>query len=165
MIAFITGSGFYDFPGLEKRTFATRFGEASLLQGEIEGNPVLVLPRHGEGHRFLPHQINHRANMFALKVAGATAVVSCSVCGIINPEWEIGGSRWRTTCGFRRIGWATDRPARCLKHRASRAGATSSPPLFFRDNCVMRSRHRIVAKMARYFRVATPMQAGPGLTQ
>jgi len=90
MIAFITGSGFYDFPGLKKHTASTRFGEATFFQGEIDGNPVLVLPRHGEGHRFLPHQINHCANVVALKEAGATAVVSCSVCGIINPDCETG---------------------------------------------------------------------------
>lgn len=90
MIAFITGSGFYDFPGLEKHTASTRFGEATYLQGAIDGNPVLVLPRHGKDHRYLPHQINHRANVVALKEAGATALVSCSVCGIINPDFETG---------------------------------------------------------------------------
>ncbi len=90
MLAFITGSGFYDMDGFSPGEHATRFGPATLLSGEIEGRPVLLLPRHGRGHRHLPHHIPHRAHMTALKEAGATAVVSCSVCGIVNPDWEIG---------------------------------------------------------------------------
>jgi len=90
MIAFITGSGFYEFPGLKPVELATRFGQARYLTGEIEGKPVIVLPRHGEHHRFLPHQIPHLANLMALKEAGVSAIVSCSVCGIVNPDWPIG---------------------------------------------------------------------------
>ena len=90
MIAFITGSGLYDFPDLEKTEVSTRFGKAEILKGQVDGNPVLVLPRHGPGHHYLPHQIPHRANMAGLKEAGATAIVSCSVCGIINPDWRPG---------------------------------------------------------------------------
>lgn len=90
MIGFITGSGFYEFPGLAETVVETRFGEVRLLAGEIDGRAVCVLPRHGTSHRNLPHQINHRANLLALKDAGVSAVVSCSVCGIINPDWDIG---------------------------------------------------------------------------
>jgi len=90
MIAFITGSGFYDFPGLTACEVSTRYGTARLLQGEVGGQPVLVLPRHGEGHRYLPHQIPHRAHLAALKELGATAVVSCSVCGVARPDWHPG---------------------------------------------------------------------------
>ncbi len=89
MIAYVTGSGFYDLPGFEAFERHTRFGTAQLLRGVVNGKETLVLPRHGAGHRFLPHQINHRANLLALHEAGATAVVSCSVCGLLNPDWEL----------------------------------------------------------------------------
>mgnify|MGYP006267378371 CR=1 FL=1 len=90
MIAFLTGSGFYGREGFEPTSVATRFGEVTVLTGEIAGKPVLLLPRHGAAHRYLPHQIPHRGNLLALKEAGATAVVSCTVCGVIRPEWGIG---------------------------------------------------------------------------
>ena len=90
MIAYITGSGFYEMPGFEEVCVATPYGDVSLYQGARSGSPFFVLPRHGAGHRFLPHQINHRAHLHALKAAGASAVISCSVCGVINPDWPIG---------------------------------------------------------------------------
>lgn len=90
MIGFITGSGFYEFPGLGERRIPTRFGEVSLRVGDVDGRSVCVLPRHGPSHRNLPHQINHRANILALKEVGVSAVVSCSVCGVIHPDWETG---------------------------------------------------------------------------
>lgn len=91
MIAYLTGSGFYEMPGFAKRTLATPFGEAVLAEGaNANGEAVLLLPRHGEGHRLLPHQIKHRANLFALKDAGATAIISLSVCGVLQPELPLG---------------------------------------------------------------------------
>ena len=90
MIAFITGSGFYDLPGLSPQEVETRFGSARVLTGKLNGDSVLVLPRHGNGHRFLPHQIPYRANIAALKKCGATAIVSCSVCGVVCSEWRPG---------------------------------------------------------------------------
>ena len=90
MIGFITGSGLYDFPELTSVEVNTRYGKAQILKGEVGGNPVLILPRHGTGHHYLPHQIPHRANIAGLKEAGATSIVSCSVCGILNPAWSPG---------------------------------------------------------------------------
>jgi len=90
MIAFITGSGLYEIPGFVEETRQTHFGKATIMGGEINGTPRLLLSRHGSGHNYLPHQINHRANLLALKEAGATAIVSCSVCGILNADWELG---------------------------------------------------------------------------
>lgn len=85
MIAYLTGSGFYEMPGFERKVWETRFGAAVLWQGRNNsGDPIIVLPRHGEGHHYLPHQINHRANLSALADAGATAVVSLSVCGVMD---------------------------------------------------------------------------------
>lgn len=89
MIAFITGSNFYELPGFREEAIETRFGRAVLLRGESEGREVLVLPRHGAGHRNLPHHIDYRANLVGLREAGATAVVSCSVCGVTNTAWPL----------------------------------------------------------------------------
>lgn len=91
MIGYITGSGFYDMPGFVGETVENRFGQVRLLRGSAGGRPTVLLPRHGTGHRNLPHHINHRANLLALKEAGVTAVVSCSVCGVVNPGWAPGG--------------------------------------------------------------------------
>lgn len=89
MIAYITGSGFYEKAGFTPETHQTRFGEATFLKGEAAGAPCLILPRHGKGHYNLPHQINHRAHLLALKQAGAGAIVSLTVCGITDPAWEL----------------------------------------------------------------------------
>lgn len=90
MLAFITGSGLYDHPTLTQQKVDTPFGPAQVQRGPLGGREILMLARHGRGHRDLPHQINHRANISALKAAGATAVVSCSVCGVLNPHWALG---------------------------------------------------------------------------
>ncbi|MDA3872640.1 MAG: MTAP family purine nucleoside phosphorylase [Kiritimatiellae bacterium] len=89
MLAYITGSGFYDHPAFSPMEVATRFGDVTLYRGDINGHPTLLLPRHGKGHRDLPHQINHRAHFSALKQAGATAVISCSVCGLLRADWPL----------------------------------------------------------------------------
>ena len=86
MLAIIGGTGLYQLPGLEIETShpaATPFGEASatVQQGRLNGVPLLFLPRHGPGHRLLPHEVNYRANVYALKRAGATMVLSVSACG------------------------------------------------------------------------------------
>ncbi|WFB37892.1 MTAP family purine nucleoside phosphorylase [Kiritimatiellota bacterium B12222] len=90
MLAFITGSGLYQHQNLQTELVDTPYGSATLQRGTIKGKEVLMLSRHGEGHHNLPHHINHRANIQALKNAGATAIISCSVCGILNPEWSLG---------------------------------------------------------------------------
>lgn len=89
MLAYITGSGFYDHPAFAPEEVSTRFGAVTVYRGDINGRPALLLPRHGKGHRDLPHQINHRAHLSALKQAGATAVISCSVCGLLRPDWSL----------------------------------------------------------------------------
>ncbi|NBB79962.1 MAG: phosphorylase [Verrucomicrobia bacterium] len=89
-IGYITGSGFYDLPGFSEARVKNRFGEARLLHGSVgAGHAVTLLPRHRTGHALLPHQINHRANLLALKEAGVDVVVSFSVCGVINPNWPL----------------------------------------------------------------------------
>lgn len=90
-VGVIGGSGLYDMPGLEqKREISARdlpgalaFGEPSdaLLEGFLGDTRLLFLPRHGRGHRIPPHGINYRANLLALKVAGAEQVISVSAVG------------------------------------------------------------------------------------
>ena len=86
IIGVIGGSGLYDMPGLEKlgeREIETPFGSPSapLLEGRLEGARVFFVPRHGKNHRFLPHEINYRANLFALKKVGVQCVIALSAVG------------------------------------------------------------------------------------
>jgi 5'-methylthioadenosine phosphorylase len=91
MLAVIGGSGLYDLPGLsgtEWRRVDTPFGAPSdaLLFGELAGQKLVFLPRHGRGHRVLPTELNSRANIYALKQAGATQVISVGAVGSLRPE-------------------------------------------------------------------------------
>jgi 5'-methylthioadenosine phosphorylase len=95
VLGIIGGSGVYDLPGLENtRTerVHTPWGEPSdeLGFGDIEGMPLVFLPRHGRGHRLGPSQINYRANIDALKRAGVTDLVSLSACGSFQEELSPG---------------------------------------------------------------------------
>ena len=86
MLAIIGGTGLYDLSGLqveERIAGDTPFGPASgeVLRGRIGGRTLLFLARHGAGHRLLPHEVNYRANIFALKRAGATMVLGFSAVG------------------------------------------------------------------------------------
>jgi 5'-methylthioadenosine phosphorylase len=94
-IGIIGGSGLYEMEGLrdlESVTVSTPFGSPSdaLLRGELEGTRLLFLPRHGRGHRFAPHRINYRANLFALKKLGAEQVISVSAVGSLKEELRPG---------------------------------------------------------------------------
>jgi 5'-methylthioadenosine phosphorylase len=91
VLGIIGGSGIYDLPGLEKvveKTIASPWGEPSapLRIGEIAGLPVAFLPRHDQGHRLSPSDINYRANIDVLKRAGVTDLVSLSACGSFKEE-------------------------------------------------------------------------------
>ncbi len=91
MLSYIVGSGFYDQPGFSSSQVGTRYGLVTVWHGNVsQGRPVMLVSRHGEGHYRLSNQINHRANLLALKQSGATAVVSCSVCGVLRDDWQIG---------------------------------------------------------------------------
>ena len=88
-LAIISGSGFYDFPGLERgedRIFKTRFGDASVRTGQFEGREIAFLVRHGKRHSILPNMINHRANLMALKALETKAIVATTVCGVLDPN-------------------------------------------------------------------------------
>lgn len=86
------GSGLYEMEGLsdvKEIDVDTPYGKPSdvLVQGTLEnGTKMVFLPRHGRGHRIPPHQINFRANICALKKAGATHLVSVSAVGSMKEE-------------------------------------------------------------------------------
>ena len=91
VIGIIGGSGVYDIAGLKNakwRTVASPFGKPSdqLLFGELDGQKVVFLPRHGRGHVVPPSGLNFRANIDALKRAGVTEIVSVSACGSLKEE-------------------------------------------------------------------------------
>jgi 5'-methylthioadenosine phosphorylase len=91
VIGIIGGSGLYDIEGLEQkrwRRVQTPWGEPSdeLLEGWLAGVRCLFLPRHGRGHRLSPTHLNYRANIDALKRAGATEVISLSAVGSLKAE-------------------------------------------------------------------------------
>ena len=95
MLTVIGGSGLSRLDMLEdvrRQVFATAYGEPSapLTFGRIRGGEVLFLARHGDAHGIPPHQINYRANIRALKDAGATAVLSVAAVGGIRREFGPG---------------------------------------------------------------------------
>ncbi len=86
IIGIIGGSGLYAMEGLkltEERTVETPFGRPSdaIMIGTLEGRDVAFLPRHGRGHAIPPHQINFRANIYALKSIGVERIISVSAVG------------------------------------------------------------------------------------
>ena len=91
VIGVIGGSGVYDIDGLEDTQWVkvdSSFGEPSdeLLFGELEGQKMVFLPRHGRGHGIPPSELNFRANIDALKRAGVTEIISVSACGSLKEE-------------------------------------------------------------------------------
>jgi 5'-methylthioadenosine phosphorylase len=89
VIGVLGGSGVYDIDGLSNkrwRKVESPFGEPSdeLLFGDLDGQPMVFLPRHGRGHRVAPSEINFRANIDALKRSGVTDLVSVSAVGSLR---------------------------------------------------------------------------------
>ena len=88
-LAIISGTGFYDFPGLEdgrNLEITTKHGKVSLWRGVIAGREVVFLARHGKKHRILPNMINYRANLTALETLETKAIISTTVCGVLDPD-------------------------------------------------------------------------------
>jgi len=91
MLAIIGGSGLTQLASLEvtqRKVARTPYGEASgaLTFGRICGRDVIFLARHGYGHTIPPHEVNYRANLWALKDAGVDAVVSVASVGAIRKD-------------------------------------------------------------------------------
>ncbi len=91
VIGVIGGSGVYEIDGLENTRWekvSSPFGEPSdeLLMGELNGQKMIFLPRHGRGHRIPPSELNYRANIDAMKRVGVTEIISVSACGSLKEE-------------------------------------------------------------------------------
>jgi 5'-methylthioadenosine phosphorylase len=90
-VGIIGGSGLYEMDaleGVEKIHLTTPFGDPSdaVVTGTISGRRVCFLPRHGVGHRLMPHEINHRANLWALRSLGVRWVISVTAVGSLREE-------------------------------------------------------------------------------
>jgi purine nucleoside phosphorylase len=92
-VAIITGSGTHALPGFEGAepvSAVTPYGAVIVSRGEFAGTEVLHVSRHGSRHERLSHQVAHRANIWALKDLGATAVVGCTACGAVDATVPLG---------------------------------------------------------------------------
>jgi len=91
MLAIIGGSGLTKLATIEephRRVVRTPYGEPSgaLTFGQLCGRDVVFLPRHGHGHTIAPHEVNYRANIWALREEKVTAIVSVASVGGIHPD-------------------------------------------------------------------------------
>ena len=92
-IGVIGGSGFYEFlDSYDEYDVATPFGAASdpVVIGEIRGKRVAFVPRHGRDHRFPPHKIPFRANLWALRAVGVRQVLAPNAVGSLTPSYGPG---------------------------------------------------------------------------
>src|SRR5258707_13495684 len=97
-IGIIGGSGLYHLEGFTRQkwvTLKTPFGTPSdsFLTGELSGREVVFLPRHGRGHRGLPGELNHRANVYGMKKLGVEGIISVSAVGSWQTKykpWDVG---------------------------------------------------------------------------
>ncbi|HEV2994693.1 MAG TPA: S-methyl-5'-thioadenosine phosphorylase [Chthoniobacterales bacterium] len=91
-IGIIGGSGLYQMEELldaAEHQINTPFGSPSdtLIGGKISGRQVYFLPRHGRGHRILPHELNHRANIYALRSLNVRWIISVSAVGSLQERY------------------------------------------------------------------------------
>lgn len=94
-IGVIGGSGLYTMTDLKNVTeviVETPFGMPSdnIVVGELEGQQVAFLARHGRGHRISPTNIPYRANIYAMKKLGVKMIISSSACGSMKEEYHVG---------------------------------------------------------------------------
>src|SRR5207245_1534098 len=92
-VGIIGGSGLYHIEGFTAQKWLkikTPFGPPSdaLLSGKLAGREVLFLPRHGRGHRILPSELNHRANIWAMKKLGVAWIISVSAVGSLQAKYK-----------------------------------------------------------------------------
>lgn len=118
-IGIIGGSGLYHLEGFRNQkwvTVKTPFGLPSdkLLTGELCGREVVFLPRHGIGHRILPSELNHRANIYAMKKLGVAWIISVSAVGSLQARYK--------PCDIVLIDQFIDRTKKSLEHTFFGAG-------------------------------------------
>ena len=91
-IGIIGGSGLYQIEGFsnpQEHQIDTPFGPPSdaIMGGEVGGRRVFFLPRHGRGHRLLPHELNHRANVYALRSLIVRWIISVTAVGSLQETY------------------------------------------------------------------------------
>src|ERR1700704_3569678 len=91
-IGIIGGSGLYQMEGVGNRVeqrVETPFGEPSdaVIGGRLHGRQVYFLPRHGRGHRLLPHELNHRANIYALRSLNVRWIICVTAVGSLQEQY------------------------------------------------------------------------------
>jgi 5'-methylthioadenosine phosphorylase len=91
-IGIIGGSGLYNMEAVRDATqhkLDTPFGPPSdvLIGGRVSGRQVYFLPRHGRGHRLLPHELNHRANIYALRALNVRWVICVTAVGSLQEKY------------------------------------------------------------------------------
>lgn len=92
-IGIIGGSGLYEIEGFEQGEeirVETPFGAPSdaIVTGSFAGRRVCFLPRHGRGHRILPTELNHRANIWALRSLGVRWIIAVTAVGSLREEYQ-----------------------------------------------------------------------------
>jgi 5'-methylthioadenosine phosphorylase len=112
-IGIIGGTGLYDLEGFTRQKWVklkTPFGPPSddLLTGKLAGRNVVFLPRHGRGHRVLPSELNHRANIWAMKKLGVVWLISVSAVGSLQEKYK--------PCDIVLIDQFLDRTKRSFEH-------------------------------------------------
>ncbi|PWB52522.1 MAG: S-methyl-5'-thioadenosine phosphorylase [Candidatus Methanoperedenaceae archaeon] len=91
-IGIIGGTGYYSMEMEEHEQLQeeTPFGAFTATSGIVEGKRIIFVARHGMRHRFLPHEVNYRANIYALKKLGVRQVFAFCMAGMLGKELEIG---------------------------------------------------------------------------
>ena len=92
-IGIIGGTGLYGIEGFTNQKWVkvkTPFGKTSddFLTGKLAGRDVVFLPRHGRGHKILPTELNHRANIWAMKKLGVAWIISVSAVGSLQEKYQ-----------------------------------------------------------------------------
>jgi 5'-methylthioadenosine phosphorylase len=92
-IGIIGGSGLYQMDGLtnvSEHVVETPFGPPSdvIFGGQLAGRQVYFLPRHARGHRILPHELNHRANIYALRSLNVRWILCVTAVGSLQERYE-----------------------------------------------------------------------------
>lgn len=113
VVGIIGGSGLYQIEGFTNqkwRKVKTPFGEPSdeILTGTMGGRDVSFLPRHARGHRILPSELNHRANIWALKSLGVRWIISVSAVGSLQAKYK--------PCDIVLVDQFVDRTKKALEH-------------------------------------------------
>ena len=92
-IGIIGGTGLYNIEGFTNQKWVkvkTPFGTPSddFLTGKLAGRDIVFLPRHGRGHKILPSELNHRANIWGMKKLGVQWIISVSAVGSLQEKYQ-----------------------------------------------------------------------------